>query len=885
VYHRVLTWFAVVSIGSVAFAGENQNPPKPDWMPPFEVDAETLEVLRKINSVGAYQLPDLGLRTDQNYAHTPSDVQPFGYVAPFKQHFLLQLEYAGPGRAKPEPDHVDTVKIGFIGPIMSTVSVATGGKSHEETLGIKMLQGAKLAVEQANAKGGYLRRQVPFELVVTNDNGLWGASGNEIIKLAYKQKVWAILGTIDGANTHIAIRVALKAELVMMASGDTDPTFIETNIPWVVRCIGDDRQQGYLLVDYLYRKLDLKRVGIIRASNRYGRFGVREIQDDSRRLERPIILEMAYPLGVNDFGLQLDRLKGENLDAIVHWGDAADGARILNQMRAKGMQQPYFCCDRCVCDEFVEIAGKNAEGVVCTFPWDPTRKDPKLEAFRAAFRQRFGEEAETYAAHAYDGMNMLIWAIQLAGLNRAKIRDVLAYRTRPWEGVTGEIPLSACLDDLGDVFLVRRENGRWNYYSRQDLGMPRGPVQPRDRTIQTPVTDAAGKPFFDARAQQTEYAGPERELPPPAAVDEVLIGYFGPSDPADPRGGDMWRAAEMAVQEANAGGGYHGKPFRLVPVWSGNPWGTGVSQLARTVYRDRVWAIIGGIDGPSTHLAEQVVAKARLTLLSPASSDKTVNLANVPWMFSCLPGDHLQAPLLAAEIEGRVGKGPFFIVSTDDHDAHLFADELGKSLARRRMAPRFQIQCKRATRDPATGETPVPPALTAQIMAANVDAVVLVAAADDSARLLTALRSGGFGGLVFGGPAMGRRAFLQEAGAAAEGVLFPLLYRPGEQSREFAHTFERQSGWLPDYAAAHTYDAVRLLLGAIGQSGLNRARIRDALEQLSPWEGTTGSVRWDRLGANTRAVTLGTIRDGCVTSAAEVQHAAIASGATAPLSR
>jgi ABC-type branched-subunit amino acid transport system substrate-binding protein len=373
----------------------------------------------------------------------------------------------------------------------------------------------------------------------------------------------------------------------------------------------------------------------------------------------------------------------------------------------------------------------------------------------------------------------------------------------------------------------------------------------------------ARKPFFDARQQQTEYAGPERELPPPAAVDEVLIGYFGPSDPADPRGGDMWRAAEMAVEEANAAGGYRGKPFRLVPVWSENPWSTGVSQLARMVYRDRVWALIGGIDGPSTHLAEQVVAKARLTLLSPASSDKTVNLANVPWMFSCLPGDHLQAPVLAAEIERRVGKGPFLILSTDDHDPHLFTDELRRSLAKRRLAPRLQIECQRATRDAAE--------LTAQILAAKVDAVVLVAGADDSARLLRPLRSEGFRGLVFGGPAMGRRAFLQEAGAAAEGVLFPLLYQPGEESREFASTFKSRCGWLPDYAAAHTYDAVRLLLGAIGEAGLNRARIRDALEQLSPWEGATGTVRWDRLGANTRAVILGTIRDGRAMSAAEAQ--------------
>jgi branched-chain amino acid transport system substrate-binding protein len=442
-----------------------------------------LERLLKLINVGPYEVPALVLRKDTTYAHSAVDVEPFRYVTPFKEHFLEQLEYTGPGRAIPEPEHVDTVKIGFIGPIMSTVSVATGGKSHEEALGIPMLRGAQLAVAQANARGGYLKRGIPFELVVANDNGLWGASGNEIVKLAYKEKVWAILGTIDGANSHIAIRVALKAEIVMMNSGDTDPTFIETNIPWVVRCIGDDRQQGYLLEDYLYRKLNYTRIGIIRASNRYGRFGVREIKDGSRRLNHPVILEMAYEVGGDDCSLQLERLKASDVQAIVHWGDAVEGALILNQMRAMGMQQPFFACDRCVSDEFVALAGANAEGVVCAYPWNPARQDPDLDAFRATYRQRYGTEPDTYAAHAYDGMSMLVDAIQAAGLNRAKIRDVLAYGSDPYKGVTGLIPLSACLDDLGEVFLARLENGQWRFYSRQDWDIPRGVIAPRDQVL------------------------------------------------------------------------------------------------------------------------------------------------------------------------------------------------------------------------------------------------------------------------------------------------------------------------------------------------------------------------------------------------------------------
>ena len=127
-----------------------------------------------------------------------------------------------------------TVKIGFIGPIVPTVSVATGGKSHDEKPWARRCsRAAKLAIEEANAQGRLPQRKIPFELVVKNDNGLWGSSGNEIINMAYKDNVWAILGTIDGANSHIAIRVALKTEILMMNTGDTDPTFIETNIPWV----------------------------------------------------------------------------------------------------------------------------------------------------------------------------------------------------------------------------------------------------------------------------------------------------------------------------------------------------------------------------------------------------------------------------------------------------------------------------------------------------------------------------------------------------------------------------------------------------------------------------------------------------------------------------
>ncbi len=408
----------------------------------------------------------------KRYGNTPDRYMPFGhFTEPYKRFFLEPLEFTGPGREKPEPEGLKSVKIGFLGPIEPTVSVATGGASHEETLGIKMLQGMQLAFEQANARGGY-RGRIPYELVVRNDNGLWGSSGNEIIHLAYNEKVWAILGGIDGANSHIGIRVSLKAELPWVNTGDTDPTFVETKIPWVFRVISDDRQMCYLLADYAYQKLGLKRVAGLRIGSRYGRVNIDEFRDGYRRLGHPLVTEVQYKVGDTDFTAQLERIKSLDVDGVVTYGDAKESGLILKQMRDMGLtKQVFLASDRIVCDEFLQTVGENPGPVIAGYPYDPTRDDPKLHEFREAFRERFREEPEQYAAHGYDGARFLIQAVEKGGLNRALIRDALA-EVKRYHGVTGEIIFDHIQQDVSPASLAILENGKFNFYSREALFGP-----------------------------------------------------------------------------------------------------------------------------------------------------------------------------------------------------------------------------------------------------------------------------------------------------------------------------------------------------------------------------------------------------------------------------
>jgi ABC-type branched-subunit amino acid transport system substrate-binding protein len=380
----------------------------------------------------------------------------------------------------------------------------------------------------------------------------------------------------------------------------------------------------------------------------------------------------------------------------------------------------------------------------------------------------------------------------------------------------------------------------------------RGPAQERSA--------AAPPPFFDARTHQPIYVGPEGDRATPDQLSDIRIGYFGPSDPQDPLYGNLWRAAQRAIEDANRAGGFSGKPFRLLPAWSENPWGSGVTQVAQLVYRDRVWAVVGGVDGPSTHLAEQIVVKARLALVSPVSTDKTVNLTNVPWMFSLAPGDHLLADVLAPEIARRTRSRHLAIVTTNDHDAHLFTRELRRALTAFDTVPRCQYEYQPQSQTSA--------ALVRECLASQPDGVVVVANALESLQLVCALRQAGFDGCIFGGPACGRDAFVRGATGLVGELVFPRLDDVAPTPALTAATPDRpvpsgttETDTCDDYASRSVYDAVRLVTLAIQKAGLNRAAIARALRDLSPTSGVSGHIEWDSPGSNRRRPTLATIRD------------------------
>ena len=398
----------------------------------------------------------------QNYGKAPDEIFPYDkFVKPYKYHFLVPLQFNGAGRELKAPTNLTEVRIGFLGPLSGSVMSPQGNQ---------MLQGATLALEEANKKGGY--KGLPFKLMPHNDVGLWGAAANEVVKMD-DEKVWAFLGSIDDIVSHVALRAALKLEIFMVCTGDPDPTFTETNIPWTLRVISDDRQSAYSLVHQVYIKDRHSRVAVIRTGARYGRVAFKMFSENATRIGHPVIIEERFADGETDFKSQLERIMTTKPDAILIWGNAKESALIVNQARSIGLKQPIYGSDRMVSPEFLKIAGKNANGIVTTCQYNPDSDNPKLKAFQKNYKARFNQEPDVFAAHAYDGMSLLIDAIKKVGLNRVFIRDILTERKtfQNYPGVTGNIVLDGSWNQIRDIFIAKVNNGKFEFTPAPPLDM------------------------------------------------------------------------------------------------------------------------------------------------------------------------------------------------------------------------------------------------------------------------------------------------------------------------------------------------------------------------------------------------------------------------------
>ena len=602
------------------------------------------------------------------YAGEPTDLSPYEkFAKPYDLNYIHPNIYSGAGRDIPEPKNVTEVRIGFFGPIEH---------NPESVFGLRMLHGAQMAVDEANARGGYGGK--PFKLMLHNDYDnwqaktvygedrptdptIWGSASNEVVKMVYDDQDWAIFGSISSESTHIALRVTLKAEIPLVNSASTDPTIPETYIPWYFTDLQDDRVQSLTLARHIFSELGMKRVALLRVNSRYGRFGVLKFRDAARRLGHPVVIEQKFLPGDTDFTRELKIIQSSRADAIVLWTDEIPAANILKQMRALGMKQRVFGSYRTLGPELLAEAGPAAEGFEAVFPYDPTRKDPRWLEFNQRFAARFKEPPEQFASLAYDAMNALLDSICKAGLNRARIHDALA-DIEQYDGVTGHMIFDPNQKNVAHMYLGTVHGGAITYRvatMEKPAAPPAGGQAPialgvgdslpgsQSRDLGHPVVSSASQePYARVGEDGVEYHGPARPDVPPGAVRVVLFG---------PQAEEVANSAE--VQAQLAANRLKGREWKLLPVASDQNWGAASTQLVHALMDEHALAILA-LDRNAAHLAEQLALKTFVPVVA-LSNDKALTSTNVPWIFRLPAGTTPAAALrLVEEAAARSGANP-----------------------------------------------------------------------------------------------------------------------------------------------------------------------------------------------------------------------------------
>ena len=335
-----------------------------------------------------------------------------------------------PPPAATAPIAPQVVKIGHVGPL--TGAIAHLGKDNEN--------GARLAIEEANAKGVEIGgKKVKFEMLAEDDQAD-PKVGTTVAQKLIDAKVVGIVGHLNSGTTIPASALYEQAGVPMISGSATNPKLTEQGFKVTFRVVGRDDQQGPAVANYLLAEVKPKKVAVIDDATAYGEGLANEVE---KTLKAAGVSVLAREKGTDktaDWKAVLTKIKGKKPDAVFYGGMDATGGLLLKQARELGIKAIFSFGDGACTDKMAELGGAAAEGMLCSQAGLPVQAANKK--FLDAYKAKFNVDPILYAPFTYDAANLLIEAMKKAGSSEpAKYLPELAKIS--FDGASGHIEFDA----------------------------------------------------------------------------------------------------------------------------------------------------------------------------------------------------------------------------------------------------------------------------------------------------------------------------------------------------------------------------------------------------------------------------------------------------------
>jgi branched-chain amino acid transport system substrate-binding protein len=346
----------------------------------------------------------------------------------------------------------DTIKVGEFASLTGK-EAAFGQSSHKGTL---------LAVEELNATGGVLGKQV--ELITEDNQSKQGESATIVKKLISRDEVIALLGEVASGRSLEAAPIAQNYKIPMISPSSTNPRVTEMG-SYIFRVCFIDPFQGTAMAKFAKDSLHLKKVALLTSvSSPYSVGLAKYFKETFAAIGGEITIEQKYSEGDKDFKAQLTAIKAAGVDGIFVPGYYTEAALISKQARELELNFPIFGGDGWEAPQLIEIGGKAMEGTYYSTHYSPENSSPAVQNFVKKFRARFaGETPDAMAALGYDSAMVLADAIKRAGTTEhTELRKAIA-ATKDYEGVTGKTTIDAHRNATKAAVVITVKDGQFKF--------------------------------------------------------------------------------------------------------------------------------------------------------------------------------------------------------------------------------------------------------------------------------------------------------------------------------------------------------------------------------------------------------------------------------------
>lgn len=333
------------------------------------------------------------------------------------------------------------------------------------TLGTSSANGAKLAIKEANAKGGVLGKQI--QAVIGDNKSEPSESANAMTKLIAQDRVAAVTGVFASSNAIAAASVAEGSKVPFLAVGATNPKVTVDEKTGKVkeftfRVCFIDPFQGTVGANFVLNTLNLKKAAIlVDNSSDYSKGLLSFFKEAFSKGGGSIVVEEAYLQKDQDFKAILTKVKAANPDVLYVPGYYEEVGKIVKQARELGITAPIVGGDGWDSPKLAEVAGAEAlNNTYFTNHYSVEDTSTASQAFVEAYKKEYGQMPDAMAVLGYDAANVLIDAIKRANsAEPGKIREALS-QTKDYPAVTGATTLNATHDAVKSAVIIEMKNGK-----------------------------------------------------------------------------------------------------------------------------------------------------------------------------------------------------------------------------------------------------------------------------------------------------------------------------------------------------------------------------------------------------------------------------------------